>query len=95
MSDATHKDLSSERETETSHELLKTPPGPSFPVPSHGRAELVGVPARGRSLFDRLPWEKALIWGMIFLAVYMMRGFFFTIFMTFMVSYVKKNARIM
>ena len=70
MSDATHKDLPPEREPETSRELLKAPPGPSFAAPSIGRAELVDGPARSRSLFERLPWEKALIWGMIFLAVY-------------------------
>ncbi len=64
MSDATHNDLSSERETETSRELLKTPPEPSPPTHAIGRAELVAGPARRRSLFERLPWEKALIWGL-------------------------------
>ncbi len=36
---------------------------------------------------DRLPWEKTLIWGLILLAVYQLRSFFFLIFMTFLISY--------
>lgn len=95
MSDVTDKDLSEdlpeEREMGASRELQRT--GPESPLSTYpgGRAELIGETTRGRSFFDRLPWEKALIWGLIFLAVYMMRGFFFTIFMTFMVSYIIRS----
>ena len=39
------------------------------------------------TLLEWLPWEKVTIWGLFILAVYILRHFFFVIFMTFIVSY--------
>jgi predicted PurR-regulated permease PerM len=39
-------------------------------------------------LLDRLPWGKALIWGLILLALYTLRHLFFIIFMTFLFSFI-------
>ncbi|QDU62491.1 hypothetical protein Pan216_33580 [Planctomycetes bacterium Pan216] len=38
-----------------------------------------------------VPWGKVLIWGTFLLAVYILRNFFFLIFMTFMLSYVIRS----
>ncbi len=46
---------------------------------------------RSPSFFAWFPWEKILIWGLFLLAVYVLRHFFFTIFMTFLVSYIMAN----
>ena len=72
-----------DREKASSNELLQ-------PVDS---AREVMRPSDGArsSLLRRLPWEKALIWGLILLGVYMVRSFFFTIFMTFIISYIMRS----
>ncbi len=36
---------------------------------------------------DWVPWEKALIWSLFFLFIYIASDFFFVIFMTFLLSY--------
>ncbi len=49
-------------------------------------------PKAGAQSFLRwFPWEKTLIWGLFLLAVYVLRDFFFIIFMTFMISYIMGN----
>src|SRR5437773_1016822 len=37
------------------------------------------------------PWEKILIWALFLSAVYVLRHFFFIIFMTFMITYIMAN----
>lgn len=41
--------------------------------------------------FKWFSWEKALIWGLFLLLVYVLRHFFFIIFMTFITAYVMRN----
>ncbi len=49
-------------------------------------------PKAGAESFLRwFPWEKTLIWGLFLLAVYILRDFFFIIFMTFIISYIMGN----
>ena len=38
------------------------------------------------------PWEKTLIWGLFLLLVYVLRHFFFIIFMTFLLSYIVSSS---
>jgi predicted PurR-regulated permease PerM len=60
--------------------MIETVPEPTAP----GK----GSPAGFLSWF---PWEKVLIWGLFLLAVYVLRHFFFIIFMTFMTTYIMTN----
>jgi predicted PurR-regulated permease PerM len=49
-------------------------------------------PTQHVKLLDWLPWEKSLIWGLVILAVYAMRHFFFIIFVTFIVAYIMRSS---
>lgn len=59
--------------------------GPRDPVTSH---PVTGV----KKVFEWLPWEKALIWGLFILTVYALRHFFFIIFVTFIVTYIMRSS---
>ncbi|MFN0060569.1 MAG: AI-2E family transporter [Planctomycetota bacterium] len=49
-------------------------------------------PAHPASRFlSWFPWEKFLIWGLFLSLVYVLRHFFFVIFMTFMITYIMTN----
>ncbi|MGA2654398.1 MAG: AI-2E family transporter [Gammaproteobacteria bacterium] len=41
--------------------------------------------------FSRIPWEKILLWGIVLLAIWIMRSFLAVIFVTFILSYVTHN----
>jgi hypothetical protein len=65
-----------------------------------GKRSMPEVTAGGRTpgnggspagFFSWFPWEKITIWGLFLLAVYALRHFFFTIFMTFMLTYIMTN----
>jgi predicted PurR-regulated permease PerM len=44
-------------------------------------------PATGLEYFNRLPWERIVTWGLVFLVLYLLRDFFFIIFATFLICY--------
>ncbi len=41
--------------------------------------------------FQRLPWEKMLIWFVFLLCIYLLRSFFGILFITFVISYIASN----
>jgi predicted PurR-regulated permease PerM len=43
------------------------------------------------TLFSRLPWEKLLIWGLFLTVAYILKHFFFVIFMTFIISFCMRS----
>jgi len=45
-------------------------------------------PGAAPGFFSWFPWEKLLIWALFLLVVYVLRHFFFIIFMTFMITYI-------
>src|ERR1051326_3520417 len=59
-------------------------PGPHLPA---GPSRHAGPPG----FLAWFPWEKILIWGLFLTAVYVLRHFFFIIFMTFMITYMMGN----
>lgn len=44
-----------------------------------------------RGFLHWFPWEKLIIWGLFLLAVYVLRHFFFIIFMTFILTYIMRS----
>lgn len=63
--------------------VLGPPPSdpPAFAAPEAPR------PAGLVAFLDWLPWERLLIWSLFLLGVYVLRHFFFIIFMTFLIAY--------
>ena len=55
------------------------------------QGSVISADGRKLPLLDWLPWEKAVVWGLILLTFYMLRSFFFTIFMVFIVSYIVRS----
>jgi predicted PurR-regulated permease PerM len=50
------------------------------------------APTKKRPGFlEWLPWEKVTIWGLFLLAVYVLRHFFFIIFLTFILAYIMRG----
>lgn len=62
---------------------LSAPPEPGTPVPVDAK--------NPRRFFDWLPWEKITIWGLVLLGIWVLRDFFFVIFMTFIVTYIMRS----
>ncbi|MBN1442963.1 MAG: AI-2E family transporter [Planctomycetes bacterium] len=56
-----------------------------------GSRDISSHPATATSFLRWFPWEKLTIWGLFLLAVYILRDFFFIIFMTFIVSYIMRG----
>lgn len=42
--------------------------------------------------FNRIPWEKLLLWGLFILSIWVLRSFLAVIFVTFILSYLAHNA---
>ncbi len=85
MTDGPSRELSSEA-TDSSVPLLPSRvDGPAAGESSGSQTN------RRKTLLERLPWEKALIWGLIFGLVYVLRSFFFTLFMTFLLCYIVRS----
>ena len=46
---------------------------------------------RPSAFLEWLPWEKLTIWGSVLLIIYLLRDFFFLIFMTFILTYILRS----